>query len=284
MRIREAWTEKKIAQLQKEGRGQGQGSAYNPWIKTRRALGSRGANHRYYGLKTGGREHHFLSDGEANFFFLLEWTPNVTDIREQYPFLDRGETLAIAAAAGLHHPCYPGTDIPCVITLDFLVNFSEGGQENLGAFSVKTASDLTDTNTLDTLELERRICASINARYRLVVSDTLDGNVMSNVRNMYQALPSSIESADMSHRIAMFCDRVMADLEQPKGDAMVAEYAREFDALHGLQPGFTLRVIWNLMWQRRIGYDLHAREMALLPVASLKVHPQTKPSLKVVGL
>lgn len=286
MRLRaqsETWSEKKIAQYVREGRGQGQGADYQPWIRTQRALGSAGENHRYAGIVTGGREHHLISGGEADVFFLLEWSPFVVDIREQYPF-DRGVSQAIALQGGLRHPCYRGTNIPCVMTLDFLVNLREDGEERLCGISVKTASDLESETTLTTLELERRICASINASYRLVISDLLDRNVTSNVRLMRQSLPSPIEAADVAANLHMFGDRVITDLRHRQLALTLSAYCAQFDSLHGLSAGFTLRVMKNLMWHRRITFDLAVRELAMLPLTALQVHEAPVTNLRVVGL
>lgn len=88
------WTDEKIARLQAEGRGKGTGDKYKPWIQVS-DLSSLGNSRRVYSQKTG-RVHHLLSDVEWQLFLLLEFAPDVTDIREQYP-LAREDTLSIAA-------------------------------------------------------------------------------------------------------------------------------------------------------------------------------------------
>jgi hypothetical protein len=52
---------------------------------------------RVQGWKTN-RVHHFISNNELLYFFLLEWSDIVTDIREQYP-LEVSSTLEIAKAS-----------------------------------------------------------------------------------------------------------------------------------------------------------------------------------------
>lgn len=54
--------EDRIARLQKEGRGQGRGADYHPWL-TIQDVPSQGRSHRLKGIKTG-RVHHLLSDIE----------------------------------------------------------------------------------------------------------------------------------------------------------------------------------------------------------------------------
>ena len=101
----------------KEGRGSGQGSEYRPWL-TVRDLPSLGRVHRVFGHKSQ-RTHHLLSDLELAVFLLLEWLPEVTQIREQFP-LDRTLTKQLAADAGIRHPAQQGVEH--FMSTDFLVN------------------------------------------------------------------------------------------------------------------------------------------------------------------
>lgn len=93
--------EKKLERFMKEGRGQGHGESYRPWL-TIQDVSSSGRSSRIHCRKTG-REHHFLSDIKTALFLLLDWSDSVTDIREQFP-LDREETRRIAADMGVRHP------------------------------------------------------------------------------------------------------------------------------------------------------------------------------------
>lgn len=56
------WTDNKINQFIKEGRGQGEGSNYIPWLKVG-DFSSLGRSHRIRDTKSG-RIHHFFSDLE----------------------------------------------------------------------------------------------------------------------------------------------------------------------------------------------------------------------------
>lgn len=73
---------KSVEKLIKEGRGQGIGAEYKPWIKTQEST-SHGRTTRIKGIKTG-RQHEFLSDMERNFYYFLEYSDEVIDIREQF--------------------------------------------------------------------------------------------------------------------------------------------------------------------------------------------------------
>jgi hypothetical protein len=60
-----------------------------------------------------------FSQLEVNYFYALEWSESVTDIREQYPLLPLDETLDIAQACGFTHPKAPRTNQP-IVTIELL--------------------------------------------------------------------------------------------------------------------------------------------------------------------
>ena len=110
-------TEIHIAKRIKEGRGQGSGANYKPWLRIHE-VPSQGLSHRIYSFKTK-RTHHLLSNLELGVFLTLDWMDHVQDIREQYPLL-RDETIEIASTNGIKHPNIRG--INQVMTSDFLID------------------------------------------------------------------------------------------------------------------------------------------------------------------
>lgn len=143
----------KIARYIKEGRGQGSGANYKPWL-TIHDVPSEGRVHRPTGWKTK-RVHHFLSDIEYRHFLLLDWADEVTDIREQFP-LDLDRTKEISHAFGIPHPIVPGSGNFEVMTTDFLVVLGEGETRRLIAWAIKPAEKLSDARVIEKLEIERR--------------------------------------------------------------------------------------------------------------------------------
>jgi hypothetical protein len=82
---RPAMTAKRMTQLIKQGRGQGHGKHYRPWIQvTRSDFSSRGRSHIVNNPRTG-RQHDLLSDLEYKVFLFCIWAKDVVDLREQYP-------------------------------------------------------------------------------------------------------------------------------------------------------------------------------------------------------
>jgi len=112
-------SEEDIQKLVKDGRGAGKLATYKPWIYST-DFASKGRVRSMYSHRFG-RPHELLSDGERNVFRMLEWSPRVTDVREQYP-LPRSITRKAAADLGIKHPTYPGTHIDYILTVDFCVD------------------------------------------------------------------------------------------------------------------------------------------------------------------
>src|SRR5437867_2669390 len=84
-----------------EGRGQGHRREYKPWLAVQN-VSSKGFVNRIRGVKTQ-RRHEFMSNLEASYFYLLDFSKSVTDVREQFPLLPIEETLAIAEQCGIKH-------------------------------------------------------------------------------------------------------------------------------------------------------------------------------------
>lgn len=147
-------TETKIKKWLKEGRGQGIGIDYKPWL-TVQDISSQGRSHRERGFKVK-REYSFLSDLEDQFFNILEYSPNVVDIREQFPLLPIEETIDIANSLGIEHPTDPYTGVKIVMTTDFLVTLNLDGNTKLKAWTVKYTSALEDERVMEKFEIERR--------------------------------------------------------------------------------------------------------------------------------
>lgn len=79
-----SWNENKYNRFVNEGRGQGVGKEYKPWL-TIQDFPSMGRVSRILGWKSG-RIHHLFSDLQARYFYMLEWEDTVTDIREHFPY------------------------------------------------------------------------------------------------------------------------------------------------------------------------------------------------------
>src|SRR5690606_14322254 len=164
------WTEAKIARYVKEGRGEGYGASYKPFIQVS-DLSSQGVSRRVFGHKTG-RVHHFLSNVEYQFFLMLEWNTEIVDIREQHP-LPRDVTTAIASGFRLSHPFYPGTKVPTVMTIDVMATRLINGEEVFEAYDIKRTEEAEDFRSVEKLEITRATCEALGIPHHIVFHSML---------------------------------------------------------------------------------------------------------------
>ena len=144
------FTQEQISKRIKDGRGQGMGKDYQPWL-TIQDVPSRGVSHRIYSHKTQ-RVHHLLSNLELYVFLILDWSSSVQDIREQFP-LNLDDTKEICLEHGLRHPNIQGSEQ--VMTSDFLIDTNDKKQPQF-VIQVKPLKELIKERTIEKLEIERR--------------------------------------------------------------------------------------------------------------------------------
>jgi len=237
-RTRYGFDEAKIGKYLKEGRGQGEGAAYRPWL-TVQDVPSTGRSSRVRGWKAQ-RIHHFLSDLETRYFYLLDWSDDVTDIREQYP-LPREETQALAAALGIRHPQDPKTKTDIVVTTDFLITTADGGV--LRARAIKPAKDLDNPRVIEKLQIEKAYWDQVGVDWGIVTECDIDNVVATNIaqfhghkalsednlqgidlQQMKEAMLQQIKVADPKMPHTKFCMMLDKALAAPLGSSLTVLY------------------------------------------------------------
>ncbi len=164
MRRRYQFDEDKVQRYAADGRGQGDGADYKPWL-TVYDLPSKGRCHRVFGIKTG-RVHHLLSDGEWKSFLRFEADRAVVDIREQFP-LDRRQTYRIARELGIRHPVTT-SGTPYVLTLDFLITRRIGASFGLEPYSFKYNFEALTPRQKQLHDLANEFCRRNGLTLRLI--------------------------------------------------------------------------------------------------------------------
>lgn len=168
-----------IDKMIKEGRGQGAESEYKPWIRIQ-DVPSLGRSTRLKGIKTG-RQHEFLSDMETNYFYLLEYTEDVIDIREQFPLLPLEDTILIAKELGIQHPKSPETGEYIVMTTDFLITVIKDNENYNVARTIKAKDDLLDKRIIEKFEIERVYWQKKNIDWGIVTDNEIDKIIAHNI-------------------------------------------------------------------------------------------------------
>lgn len=238
-------TEAKNKRWIKEGRGQGSGLTYKPWL-TVRDVPSEGRSHRIFGHITH-RTHHLLSDLELATFLLLQWGPSTLDIREQFP-LERDLTRQISQRLGIDHPSYQGIDQ--YMSSDFVVDSS---QEETSRFvlQVKTAEDFNSPRTLEKIQLERSYWDEKGIPFFLVTENQIPQTVFENINILYNYIQDESES-DVIHIYFELFNKQIASSEGLK----IKDLCIQLDSIYDHPPGESLYRIKQLLAQRFFHFDI----------------------------
>lgn len=187
--------EERIQKYINEGRGQGYGPDYKPWLSIH-DFPSKGRVSRCKGWKTN-RVQHFMSDNETRYFYLLEWSDKVIDIREQFPIIERAETIRIAEALGIKYPKDVATSTPILLTTDFMITIIENGMNYDIARTIKTSTELDNPRVIEKLEIERCYWKAQGIDWGIVTEQEINKNLALNIEWVYPAyLLENIEEID----------------------------------------------------------------------------------------
>lgn len=239
--------EQRIARFIKEGRGNGEGQQYKPWLYIQ-DVPSQGRSSRPHSHKTK-REHHFLSDMECNTFFLYHWNDEVTDIREQYP-LDRSTTQHIANEMGVLHPADPKTKCDIVMTTDLLITTNTG----LLARSVKPSESITN-RVLEKMEIEKRYWALKNVDWGIITEKELPKIRVNNIRWAYEM--HSLDRLDVPYPNYWNdrCDEFMKFITRSK-NISIKDVINQLDISFQFAPGEVLTLIRHLISTKKLLVDM----------------------------
>jgi len=234
----------------KQGRGTGRLSEYKPWLHIQ-DVPSRGLVARILGWKTR-RVHHLLSLFEQSYFYTLEWSSIVTDIREQYPLLPLEETVSIASDCGISHPVHPRTRYPTVLTTDFLLTANSEDQPR----TLKHKDDL-DTRTLEKLEIERRYWDFRQKKLKIVTEEHFPMTVAKNVEWLHP-FKRREEFSDFDElQFSLITSHVLLAVQH--NHAPLREVTVALDDQLGLKLGTSLSLTRYLLANRQLRVDMQQR-------------------------
>lgn len=234
------------------GRGQKEGKDYMPWL-TIQDVPSLGLVHRIKGSKHG-RVHHLMSNLERDYFYLLDWSEDVVDIREQYPLLPLEETMKIAELCGVKHPQDPATRNMIVMTTDFLITMAKDGRRWLQARTVKPSQKLNSRRVLEKFEIERKYWEARNISWGIVTERDMPSIVVRNIDVL--RLYRTIDDRGLSRvKIQAIIDYLRCNLREALSP--LARITCACDAAIGVRPGSSLVVAYHMIATRQWEIDLH---------------------------
>ncbi|MGH0510461.1 TnsA endonuclease N-terminal domain-containing protein [Bacillus paranthracis] len=242
-------TEKKIAEMEKEGRGQGTGEDYKPWINIQ-DFPSNGLATRGKGWKTN-RIHQFLSKLERDYFYVLEWNNIVVDIREQFP-LTREDTWHIADEKGIKHPTDPKSQIPIVMTTDFLITIKGSTGKKHVARTVKPSKELENERIIEKFEIERSYWESRGIDWGIITEKEIPKDMVANVEWLHSSY-FEIEDLPVS-TINTYTQQLKSFIK--KYNTSIIEMVTEFDKTFQLENGTSLDILKYLIARKEVSVDI----------------------------
>jgi hypothetical protein len=241
----------------KEGRGQGTGKDYRPWVQ-RGDFMSEGTRFLATCGRTG-REAHLFSVTEHKGFLFFDWLEGAGQVREQF-MLDREETLEIAKELGIEHPKDQDTRCAVVMSTDLVVDWTtRAGTQLLLPRSCKLASGLNVFNNVEHAEIERRYWQRRGGVLKFItesqacISDVMYANLelMRPCRDLYR------EEQPYDGYLDEVCDIVEREVLNTSGDTTLGQLASNLRPhMHGSTS--PARVALYLIYQHRLQADLAA--------------------------
>ncbi|BCD27115.1 MULTISPECIES: TnsA endonuclease N-terminal domain-containing protein [Bacillus] len=257
------WDAKKIERYIKQGRGQKEGKNYKPWFLAQ-DVPSIGRDGQREGWKTG-RDHHLLSDLESDYFYLLEWSSTVTDIREQFPLLPIEETVSIAEGLGIKHPNDNKTKEIVVMTTDFVINV--GSKEFVR--TLKYAGDLEDARTIEKLEIEREYWQRRNIDWGIVTDKEIPKILCENVKWVRKEYHNS-DVSKLGSFIVDSIEKIVYQLIQDETTPLSIATSQTDDRL-GLEPGTSLAMIRHFIARKRWIVNMNEKIIPSLPLKGVLI-------------
>lgn len=251
-KYRRSWAQATFNKFLKEGRGQGRGEEYKPWI-TIHDFPSQGRSHRALGWKTR-RVQHFLSDHEIRYLYLLDWSDSVTDVREQFPLIEHDITQEIAKDMGVKHPTDATSGFPYVLTTDFLISIYSNGKTVEIARTVKPAKELESSRVIEKFEIERRYWIAKGVDWGIVTEHEMPRILADNITVIHSAYKLEA-TPEMDVPNLLLLGRMLKDRLRI-GNGSISGITTKLDGEMNLSGGTSLSVLKHLIARKEVLLDM----------------------------
>jgi len=210
---------------------------------------------------TTGRMHHFLSDQERNYFYIVEFEDSIVDIREQFPLLPIEQTIAIAEDLGIEHPKDPKTQDPIVMTTDFVITFVRDNKPMDVARTIKMKDDLMSERTIEKFEIERRYWALKEISWGIVTNEEINKTLAFNISAIHSSFNLSDNDGllDLPEHVPKLISQFKNLIVGEK--VTVRDKTSAFDEKMELEPGTSLSIFKHLLITKQIRMDLITKKL-----------------------
>jgi hypothetical protein len=187
-----------------------------------------------------------MSNNELAYFYILDWSDSVIDIREQYPLSDLSGAVRIAAQAGIKYPADKVSGYPYVLTCDFMVTTITG----VKARTIKMTDELESDRVLEKLEIERRYWLAQGIEWKIITEREILFQKAKNIEWLCTEHNFSISSPSPTGAK----DRMMQLLINGKYSIIESAYAIENE--YSLPVGTGIQLFKQLVLAREFTIDL----------------------------
>ncbi|BFH10953.1 TnsA endonuclease N-terminal domain-containing protein [Paenibacillus melissococcoides] len=231
----------------KDGRGQGRGQEYKPFIQANdNKVASEGWLTRTLGWKSN-RIHHTLSKHEYEYLLIQEWADSIVDIREQYPLLPIDLTLQIAEKLNIRHPQHNGENV--VMSSDFMLTYvnTQGDYSDVPR-TIKPISKLTK-RTLELFEIERRYYQEMGQEWhwKVVFDIHKPINLIKNIDWLYDAKRIDNRPGIDSEVVGVVRDPLLSLLTGYGSKHSISKTCLLCDIQLGLEKGSSLFIVQHML-------------------------------------
>jgi len=197
---------------------------------------------------TTGRIHHLMSNLELSLFYLLDWSDDVIDIREQYPLIDLVNVIEIAENANIRYPYDTKSGFPYVLTSDFYIETTQDAM----IMSVKPSSELGKLRVREKLEIERRYWNKRGVEWSVMTENEINSVKARNIEWLSQARDLSVFglcTATQDECRKFFLEAY--DFDKYSFDILFTDVEKAF----GLAAGMGLNIYKHLAYWKQIYFN-----------------------------
>jgi len=191
-----------------------------------------------------------MSNLETSLFFILDWSDEILDIREQFPLLELRTAVEIAEKAQIKYPYDPQSGFPYVMTSDFYIQTVDEPM----IISVKTSSDLDNFRVREKLEIERRYWSHHGIKWRIVTEKEIDNVKARNIEWLSQA--KNLELFGLSQDIQAQCCSYF-EFHYSYQPMFLSNLLKSVETEFRLDPGMGMNIYKHLAYWKRIKVDVN---------------------------
>ncbi|MBV6716560.1 TnsA endonuclease N-terminal domain-containing protein [Paenibacillus chitinolyticus] len=195
-----------------------------------------------------------MSNFERAYFYMVDWSDRISDIREQYPCLPLERTIEIAAELGIEHPKDPHTKEPIVITTDFMLSI---GNDSQYARTLKHSGDLS-IRTVEKLSIEQRYYNEQGIDWKVVTDREIPQAFVQNVEWLHRSKFLEFAPAEINENlIGILAPKLLVEIL--KQNRPLSTITIEFDEKTGLPTGSSMFIVQHMLANKNWVVDMYKK-------------------------